>query len=467
MRVQFHLPDLGEGITEAEVVRWLVKPGAQVALDQEIVEVQTDKALVVLPSPYTGIVSALHVKEGQSVPVHTALLTFDEQPAATGAERVVPAENAEKIGKVEKAENTSTVALAGLPSAVATPNGIERTNGHVASARHTEARSMTEAPRVHLLATPVARRMARELGVDIATVQGTGPAGRIRTADIQRAATQSSAMPPTVSARTVETGATAVPQRGIRRAEEVADTGRRGLETALVEEERIPLRGLRKRIAENMVRSAQTIPQVTSCIEVNASELVALRTQLQPEAERQGVKLSYLPFIMKAVVQALVRYPVCNAMLDEKRNEIVLKHVYHLGIATATPDGLLVPVIRHVDRLTLLEVARELQRVSEQARARTLPLHELRGSTFTLTNYGAVGGYFSNPLINPGEAAILGLGKIEKRPWVVADQLAVCPVLPLSLTVDHRLIDGEEALRFLHTIIEFLEQPQRLLLHMR
>ncbi|BCL78658.1 dihydrolipoamide acetyltransferase component of pyruvate dehydrogenase complex [Ktedonobacteria bacterium brp13] len=457
MTVQFQLPDLGEGITEAEVVRWLVQPGAQVALDQEIVEVQTDKALVALPSPIAGIVSALNVAEGQTILVNTVLLTLEEE---TRADEL-------NISGTSGISGISDLQVA-LPALTSTTlkqqNSIEHANGHASNvngAGSTSSVATVETPRVHMLATPVARRMARELGVDLATVQGTGPAGRIRTADIQRAAAQQQSAPvqPQVP----------IPVEPLQSMRETTrgEVDRKKQAAGDEEEERIPVRGLRKRIAENMVRSVQTIPQVTSCIEVNASELVALRTALQPEAERQGVKLSYLPFIVKAVVQALRLYPAFNSMFDEKHNEIVRRHAYHMGIATATPDGLLVPVIQHVDRLTLLEIAREVQRLSEQGRARTLQIHELRGSTFTLTNYGSVGGFFSTPIINPGEAAILGLGKIEKRPWVVEDQLAVCPVLPLSLTVDHRLIDGEEAMRFLNTIITLLEQPNRLMLTMR
>lgn len=462
MTVQFQLPDLGEGITEAEVVRWLVQPGAQVALDQEIVEVQTDKALVALPSPFAGIVSALNVAEGQTILVNTVLLTLEEEARAD--ELDIPGTSG--ISAISGLQ----VALPALTSAALKPqNGIEHANGYasnVNSAGSTGNVATVETPRVHMLATPVARRMARELGVDLATVQGTGPAGRIRTADIQRAAAQQQSVPVASAPVRPEMPVPVAPLQALREITR-GEVDRKRQATGDEEEERIPVRGLRKRIAENMVRSVQTIPQVTSCIEVNASELVALRTALRPEAERQGVKLSYLPFIVKAVVQALRLYPAFNSMFDEKHNEIVRRHAYHMGIATATPDGLLVPVIQHVDRLTILEIAREVQRLGEQGRVRTLQIHELRGSTFTLTNYGSVGGFFSTPIINPGEAAILGLGKIEKRPWVVDDQLAVCPLLPLSLTVDHRLIDGEEAMRFLNTIIALLEQPNRLMLTMR
>ncbi|MBA2678960.1 MAG: 2-oxo acid dehydrogenase subunit E2 [Ktedonobacteraceae bacterium] len=232
-----------------------------------------------------------------------------------------------------------------------------------------------------------------------------------------------------------------------------------------LDEERIPLRGLRRRIAENMVLSTSTIPQVTAMIEVDATELVALRKSILAEAERQGVKLSYLPFIIKALIHALGLYPYVNSTIEGE--QIVLKHTYHIGIATATPDGLLVPVLRYADRLTVLEIAREVNRLAEAGRDRKLQLQELRGSSFTISNYGTVGGFFTTPIINPGEAGILGLGRIVKRPWVVDDRVEVRPVLPLSFTADHRLIDGELAMRFMNTLVASLENPNLLLLNMR
>jgi pyruvate dehydrogenase E2 component (dihydrolipoamide acetyltransferase) len=229
----------------------------------------------------------------------------------------------------------------------------------------------------------------------------------------------------------------------------------------------VPLRGLRRRIAENMVLSVTTIPQVTSLVEVDASALVAVRRSVLPAAEAQGVKLSYLPFVVKALVQALKTYPYINAAIDDAGKEIVLKRHYHIGIATATPDGLLVPVLRHADRLTVLEIAAELVRLAEAGRERKLGLEELRGSTFTISNYGTVGGFYATPIINPGEAAILGLGRIAERPWAVEGRVEVRPVLPLSFTADHRLIDGELAMRFMNSFIATLENPNLLLLEMR
>jgi pyruvate dehydrogenase E2 component (dihydrolipoamide acetyltransferase) len=403
MTVQFRLPDLGEGITEVEIVRWHVKPGDTVVEDQAVVSVQSDKAVVELPAPVSGTVVELNVSEGQIVPVETVLFTL------------------------QSSEQNAV-------------DGIHHVQQPIAS-------------RNHVLATPVARRMAREFSIDISEIKGSGPAGRVRTEDVQK---RIAAM--TTSPQILQPPIPIKPTI-------VQDVVKQ--EAEISEEEHIPVRGLRRRIAENMLYSVQTIPQVTSQIEVDASELVALRKAVLEDTETQGLKLSYLPFIIKALIQALRLYPYVNATFDAERKEIVLKRVYHIGIATATPDGLLVPVLRNADRLTMLEIATEVNRLAEAARVRTLQPHDLRGSTFTISNYGSIGGFFTTPLINPGEAGILGLGRIIKRPWVVDDQIEVRPVLPLSFTADHRLIDGELAMHFLNTLVSLLEHPQRLLLNMR
>ncbi|GHO84461.1 dihydrolipoamide acetyltransferase family protein [Dictyobacter formicarum] len=439
MTVQFHLPDLGEGITEAEIVQWFVKPGDRVAQDQAIVAVQTDKAVVELPSPVAGTVVELAAKEGEVVAVKTVLLTIEETAEKRPAIQAISAAPASAV--------THQTILPAIKTNLS--NGIHK---DTAPAKYPQ----------RVLATPVARRMAKEFGIDIATISGSGHAGRVRTEDVQQVIARMKApaepkmqpaAPKQVSTAPASLPATPAPQT----------TG--GPEQQ--PEERIPLRGLRRRIAENMVRSVSTIPQVSSLIEVDATGLVALRQSLLPLAESEGIKLSYLPLIIKALVHTLQQYPAINATIDDSTQEIVLKRYYHIGIATATSDGLLVPVLRHADKLTLLEIAREIGRLAEAGRDQKLKLEELRGSTFTISNYGTVGGFFTTPIINPGEAGILGLGRITKRPWVVDERIEVRPVLPLSFTADHRLIDGELAMRFLNTLIELLEQPQRLLLHMR
>jgi pyruvate dehydrogenase E2 component (dihydrolipoamide acetyltransferase) len=454
--VEYRLPDLGEGMTEAELVRWLVKPGDTVRLDQPLAEMQTDKVLVELPAPAAGVVGDLHVAEGQVVPVGTNLLTIDES-GAQASRQSAPGAASGAHGQPRR-EVPAAGSGRQIPGASATaPATSAVTNGWT---------PVPIAPERRALATPAVRRLAREQGVDIQSVRGSGPAGRVLAQDIwtlvgQPAATQAPATMQKIAAPEA-TPFAAVEEAPGPEAAPLAFPGDEG-----PAEERIPLRGLRRRIAENMVRSASTIPQVTSFVEVDATALVALRRDVLPAAESQGVKLSYLPIIVKALVQTLRAYPYMNAAIDDASKEIVFKRHYHIGVATATPDGLLVPVLRHADRLTVIEMARELQRLAEGGWARTLGMQELRGSTFTISNFGSVGGFFATPIINPGEAGILGLGRIADRPWAADGHVEVRPVLPLSLTVDHRLIDGDMATGFLNALIALLEHPGRVMLEMR
>ncbi|HVA89154.1 MAG TPA: dihydrolipoamide acetyltransferase family protein [Chloroflexota bacterium] len=428
--MEFRLPDLGEGTTEAELVRWLVRVGDSVKLDQALAEVQTDKVLVELPSPAAGTIRALRVSEGTVAPVGAVLFELEE--TAVGAPASAPA-----TGTRDSAPTPTTASAVGSNGAAApglTPD---------------DWAPVGVAPVRKALATPVVRRLAREQNIDLTTVKGTGPAGRIMALDLQAFLSSPAPSP------------AAAPVGPSRAVIEVPGEGDEA------PEERVPLRGLRRRIAENMVLSTTSMPQVSSMIEVEVSGLVALRKSAAPAAQERGMKLSYLPFIIKAVVMALKEFPYVNAAIDNATHEIVLKRHYHIGMAAATEDGLLVPVIRDADRLTVLEIAAEIARLTEGARARTLGMRDLRGSTFTVSNFGSVGGYFATPIINPGEAAILGLGRIVDRPWVVDGRVEPRPILPLSFTADHRLIDGELAMRFLNALIARLEQPGRLLLEMR
>jgi len=495
MAVEFHLPDLGEGMVEAELVRWLVKPGDTVTLDQAIAEVQTDKAVVEIPSPAAGTILTLNVEEGQTVPLDTLLLTIEDgrqdglpaapatstptdtvASAAPVAASPAPAERApaslpspgqnvqareEESQLVAATSARATEPVAATPSA----NGANGHHDESGAGRWTEA---SGAPQRRALATPAVRRLARELDIDIAAVRGSGPAGRVLTEDLRATDSRESG----VGSRELETAGVGivgvedevVAPMAAALAPRVAMPGDAEAGPA---EERLPLRGLRKRIAENMLLSTSTMPQVTCFVEVDATGLVALRRAVKPAADAQGVAFSYLPFIVKALVQTLRQYPYINGSIDDASKEIVLKRHYHIGIATATPDGLLVPVLRHADRLTVLDIARELGRLAEAGRARKLAIDELRGSTFTISNFGAVGGYFATPLINPGEAAILGLGRIVERPWVVEGRVEPRPILPLSFSADHRLIDGELAMRFLGSLTQVLENPNTLILEMR
>ncbi len=481
MTLQFRLPDLGEGITEAELVCWLVKPGDKVALDQSVAEVQTDKAIVELPSPIAGTVLELNVAEGQMVPVKTVLLTL-------GAEAEAPPVTERVQGKTSQGNTETHKSSSSSPSTLSVARSTSGVTTDGARQNGTPAVQESNSKGRRVLATPVARRMARDLGIDITTITGSGPAGRVRTEDVQQLValkkTQGSSLAQeNGNGSTRGSGGVATVRNEVARTlavpgeREAAELKRSvpisvapgaslpGETEVRLNEERLPLRGLRRRIAENMVISTSTIPQVTSMIEVDATGLVTLRQSILAEAEKQGVKLSYLPFIVKALIHALSLYPYVNSTIEGE--QIVLKRTYHIGIATATPDGLLVPVLRDADRLTVLEIARAVSRLAEAGRDRKLQLPELRGSSFTISNYGTVGGFFTTPIINPGEAGILGLGRIVKRPWVVDDRVEVRPVLPLSFTADHRLIDGELAMRFMNTLIASLENPNLLLLYMR
>jgi len=433
---EFKLPDVGEGMHEAEIVRWLVKPGDRVKADQVMLEIQTDKALVEIPSPVAGIVAEIRVKEGQMVPVGTVLITFDTAPATKVAEKPVP-------------EPVLAVAATTLTKAYS--NGATVT---------------TQPSRVR--AAPAVRKKAWELDVDLTVVQPSSPDGRVLLQDVLNYAKHlhapdvgvllvAPANAPTngknedVEAPVVETVVTTKPSMS-----SVAETAQ--------EEIRKPLVGLRRRIAERMELSWRTIPHVSTFEDVDAGNLSALRAQLAPAAEKRGVKLTYLPLLVKAAIYALKKTPIFNSSLDDKSREVIYKNYYHIGLATATPDGLLVPVLHHADQLTLLELAVEINRLAEGARNRSLKGNELSGSTFTITNYGSYGGSVGTPIINPPEAAILGVGRIADKAVVLNGQIVARPIMPLCLSFDHRLIDGADSGVFTNHLKEVLETPALLML---
>lgn len=392
MILQFRLPDIGEGVSEGEIIKFLVKEGEEVKVDQPVVEVMTDKVNVQIPSPYSGKVSRILVKEGDRVKVGEVIMEIEGE----GAEIVARHE--------EKKEKEAAPA-----SEVALPQGVQ-----VAAAR-------MEA----ILATPAVRKLAKELGVELSKVKGSGPGGRITEADVRSFATQ-----------------VAAPAKG---------------------EEIIPLRGMRRTIAEHMVKARQMAVPVTHVDEVDVTELVQLREAFKGVAEKKGVKLTYLPFIIKALIPALKEFPFMNASVDEESESIVLKKYYNIGIATDTEQGLIVPVVKEVDRKDIFQIAAEIEELSTKARQGKLNLEEVRGGTFSITNVGSIGGLFATPIINYPEVAILGLHKIAKRPVVRNNLIEARDVTYLSLTFDHRIIDGAYAARFLARVIEMLQDPKKLL----
>ena len=399
MAKQFRFPDVGEGIVEGEIVRWLVKEGEEVKADQTLAEIETDKAVVEMPSPYAGRVLKLHFREKAVVKVGQVLVTIGEKGEA------VPEAGA-------AAEAPVAEARAGTPSGAAAQAG--------------------PAPQ----ATPKVRKLAQELGVDLAAIQGTGPGGRITEDDVKAAKEK----PP-------------------EKKREIKVKSKYDLYGTL---ERIPLRGVRRATAKHMRESLDKAAHVTHCDEADATKLVALREVMKPEAEAKGIKLTYLPFIVKAVVEALKLHPTLNAVLDEEEQEIVVKKYYNIGIAVDIPDGLIVPVVKMAEQKSAFDIAEEIQNLAKAAKDRTLDLADLKGGTFSITNIGVIGGYAATPITNYPEVAILASMKIEDRPRVENGAVVVRKTIPLCLAFDHRVNDGAEAARFAKDLIRFLEDPEKL-----
>ena len=405
MVYEFRLPDIGEGVAEGEVVRWLVKEGDALKEDQPMVEIMTDKATVEIGSPRVGRVAKRMFAEGERCPVGKVLIAIEVE--GEGAPAAKPSAHALDVPKGASMAAPAPSAKAGNKSG----NGTAAASGTV-------------------LATPATRKLARDIGVDIREVAGSGRAGRVTPDDVRAHGGGGGAPHPAAS---------------VPRADGV----------------RIPFRGMRRKIAETLVRSKHTAPHVTYVEEVDCTELVALRARLnaQPGA---GDKLSFLPFIIKATIQALKKYPQMNAMLDDAAGEIIQWQSFHIGLATATENGLLVPVIREADRKSLAELGREIERLAEVTRTGKAAREELIGSTFTITSLGALGGVMATAIINPPEVAILGVHRIAKRPAVVGNQIVIRDLMNLSVSFDHRVIDGFDAAQFVAEIKRSLEAPATL-----
>ncbi len=395
MLCEFKFPDVGEGIAEGEIVRWLVKEGDSVEEDQDLLEVETDKALLTLNSPYTGKVTQLHGKEGEIIKVGDVLTTIE-----AGGEQATALE-------AEKRDSGTVVGTLGDNEVVEVVRPVQ--------------------------ATPAVRALAKQMQIDLASVKGTGPGGRITKEDVETAAAKTA------------------PQAGAE-----AD--------AYGSVEKIPLRGIRRTVAKRMAEASKRVAEVTIWEDADITELEQVRAKERKVAEEKGVKLTYLPFLIKAVLPALKVHPYFNASLDEAAEAIILKKYFNVGIAVDTPDGLIVFVIKDADKKNILDLAKETATLAEKARHRKIDLHELKGSTFTITNYGVVGASYGTPIINYPEVAILGLGKIEDRPVVRSGQIAIRKMMPLSLAFDHRVIDGVEAGRFLGVVIQHLEDPNLMLI---
>lgn len=393
MPFYFKLPDLGEGITEGEVVKWKVKEGDSVEEHQVVLDLETDKAIVEVPSPRKGKVIKLNKAEGETVQVGEVLLTIELE-----GEAVAPAPSAPAV----EARPPSVSVVGTLPEAE------------------------------EVLASPKARSLAKKLGIDVSKVTGTGPGGAVTEKDV-----------------TAYSGAKAE-KAEVR---ETLGPDRFG------PVERVPIKGVRKAITKNLLASQRSAAFVTGMDDADVTDLWDLREREGRVARERGVHLTFLPFFMKAVQHALKSHPFLNASVDEQREEIIVKKYYNIGVAVDTPDGLMVSVVKNVDKKTILELAGELQELSKKARDRKITLEELKGSTFTISNYGTFGGTYATPIINYPDVAILGTGKISERPWVRNGAIAIRRILPLSITFDHRVVDGREAALFLSKVVKYLEDP--------
>jgi len=593
---EFKLPDVGEGVAEGEIVSWLVEPGDTVEEDQPVAEVETDKAVVDVPAPVDGTVREILADEGEVVPVGEVIITFDvageESAAEADADAEADPEAEEADAETAEAEARAAegaveeAGTAGAEAAEAQATGgadaetvggadAEAAGGADAGDPGTEAAVDADAETAssgRVFAPPSVRRLAREEGVDLGSVEGSGPGGRVTAGDVRAAASggaeqaaaggdaataastdaeaadattdaEATTDPDAASKQPASTGETggqaaridaaesadrdrtlaapatrrvareegvdlnAVPateqrdgeafvsEQAVREyaqaqreaqdadaqalqvqdadvpaaksADDAAASAEGAAETVAAEgerERRRPYRGIRRTIGDRMSASKFTAPHVTHHDTADATRLVEMRERLKPEAEERGIRLTYMPFVMKACVAALKEHPIVNAQLDEEAEEIVEKRYYNLGVAADTEAGLMVPVVDDVDQKGLLQVASETNELVQKARERSIERSEMQGGTFTITNFGGIGGDFATPIINHPEVAILGLGAIDERPVAEDGEVVARKTLPLSLSIDHRVVDGADAARFTNTLKEYLEEPSLLLL---
>ena len=448
----FELPEIGEGVVEGEIVRWLVGAGDAVATDQPICEIMTDKATVEISSPKSGKVAKVHGKPGDMVKVHSPLVEIDlggagaSVPAASAAVHA-PTAHAVAAAAPAAAAKAPPVTHAGLvtaaPLAAPPANGASNGASNGALPPSVAAR-MPPPPGTKSMASPAVRHAAREQGVDINAIAGSGKGGRVTRSDIEGFVAHPEAIkaPPAV-----------VPSF----TPPAASTG----------DERIKIIGLRRKIAEKMVQAYRTAPHFTYVDEVDCTRLVALRKSLVPAAEARGAKLSYLPFIMKALAVVFREFPTVNAVMDEEEFTLVVRREVNIGIATDTPAGLYVPVVRNVGRKSILELAVEVADVTDRTRENKVRLDELQGGSFTITSVGNIGGRFATPILNHPEVAILGVNQIHDRPMAMDGQVVVRKMMYLSPSFDHRVIDGAVGARFVSALKTILENPESLLLELR
>jgi len=435
---EFKFADIGEGIHEGVLLKWFVKEGDTVKEGDSLFLVETDKVNAEIPSPVSGKINKLLADVGETIHVGNTVVIIDDG----GENNKVDSKN-EPLSEDEKG--------AGVVGQIEVSSEVIESSD--------EGKQEEKKGKTKVLATPVARKLAKDLGIDINLVKGTGPAGRVMKEDIY-AYKERKEKKLEVSQDAKETdvfiqpvGATFL--RPEVKREEIKVYG---------EVERVPISRIRKTISENMVLSKSVIPHTSVMDDFDVTELVKLRTEQKEMARERGINLTYMPFIIKALTIALKEFPVFNSSFDDIKDEIIYKKYYNIGIATDTPDGLMVPVLKEANNKGILEIAKELEGLVERARNKTIGIEELYGGTFTITNYGALGSSYGVPVIRYPEVAILGIGKIDKKPVVMNDEIVIRHMMPVSLSIDHRIIDGGDAGRFLLRLKELLSNPMLLLL---
>jgi pyruvate dehydrogenase E2 component (dihydrolipoamide acetyltransferase) len=452
---QFKLPDIGEGIHEGEIVKWFVKPGDKVQEDDVLCEVQNDKAVVEIPSPVAGTVEEVLVDEGTVATVGQVLVTFDapgyEDLKFKGDEEHAPAEQPKQEKTEAQVQSTLEAGQDIKKEAVEAPAPKAETGAGAAAAPQAEVD-----PNRRIVAMPSVRKYAREKGVDIRQVAGSGKNGRIGKEDIESFLNGGA---PAAAAPQAEQA-----QEAPKTEEAPKAAAAQAIPQGEYPETREKMSGIRKAIAKAMVNSKHTAPHVTLMDEIDVTKLVAHRKKFKEVAAEKGIKLTFLPYVVKALTSALREYPALNTSLDDATSEIIHKHYYNIGIAADTEKGLLVPVVKDADRKSVFSISNEINELAGKARDGKLAPDEMKGASCTITNIGSAGGQWFTPVINHPEVAILGIGRIAEKPVVKDGEIVAAPVLALSLSFDHRMIDGATAQHALNHIKRLLNDPELLLM---
>jgi pyruvate dehydrogenase E2 component (dihydrolipoamide acetyltransferase) len=431
MKFTFNFPDLGEGLEEGTIMEWYVKPGQQVKMGDSIVQMETDKVVADIPSPKNGVITDLFGEVGDVIKVGSPLVIIqiegEVSEQTTEDEKITTeavSESDDDAGSV-----VGTIEVAGKNDIMAPSDEGEK-----------DIEEKTSVSR-KALATPVARAMAKQMGIDINQIPGSGPSGRVKKEDILNFKS---------------TGLDIKPESDIIKKSFTPDES---LKQTAGDVTYKPLTQIRKTIAKNMLQSKHNAAHMSVFEEVEISGLMEVRSRYKQRFADKGVKLTYLPFIVKAVAQALKHHPQLNSQIDTENNRMIYRNRYHIGIAVDAPDGLVVPVIRDADKLSIFQIACQIGELANKARTRKLTLEDLKDGCFSITSFGSFGGIYATPVLNYPQAGILGIGRILKTPVVKDDEIVIGNIMPLSLTVDHRVVDGGETTRFIYKVMEYLTDP--------